>query len=293
MLKRVLKRPLFSFLIGSFLLLVLVLGGLAIVAALNVRQNYDHVVVEVFNVDDIVRVSVDCQVALVVKAEEGEGRVDLGYLEDDDEISFSVYNVTGGAAWGIRVLSDGNPILRRHRGNADAFGIRAAQRAIVEAKSISAAGSFHGTEGCDAPLNVAPALRHRYRDLATVEGSRSAGEPKKEWEEARSAFGAVLAAADLSPIVVALLGAVAALATPSIRGRLWGRWQFGGVVAVVALLFEVWDKFGWEGIGYLAEIVGVLALVLAICVHFGNGLYELVREKLARTEQGGGQSGSD
>lgn len=280
-----LERPLSSFLAGAALLLVLVLGVAAALVAISVRQNYNHVVVDLFNVNDLARVTVNCRVALVVDAEGHSGRADLGYLPDDSVITFSVYNDAGGAAWGFRGSSDGEVFFRNQAGHAGGVGFPADEKAIVLSRSFLATGSSQGVEGCDPPGIVAPGLRRSYRQLPEAEGAQKGSEPPPAWKEARPGLGLISAMGAAAPAVMAVLGVISALLTPAIRNRLWGKWQVGGVIGSIALLFALWEKFGWEGLLVLGEMLGIVFLVATMSVQFGTGLRELWREDLSRKEK--------
>ena len=277
-----LKRPLSSFVVGGVLALIFAVGIAAVLGALSVRLNYRHVIVDVFNVDDIARVEVNCQVALVVDAEDGAGRVDLGYLKESAEITFSVYNVGGDAAWGFRGTSNDDLFFGTRSGAAGGVGYPAEERAVVMVKSFLATGSPQGVAGCRSPGLVSPALRSKYRNLTANQGRAETEVPPQEWSKARPGLALVSSAGEAAPWVLGLIGFIAALATRSIRNRLWGRWQFGGVLGVISLLFGVWLAFSWEGLLVLGELLGVLLLLGAAGVHLGTGLRELWRQDLAK-----------
>lgn len=279
-----LSRPLSSFLAGAALLLVLVLGVAAALVAISVRQNYNHVIVDLFNVNDLTRVTVNCRVALLVDAEDHSGHVDLGYLSGDSVITFSVYNDAGGAAWGFRGSSDGEVFFKNEAGHAGGVGLPADEKAVVLSRSFLATGSSQGVEGCDPPGIVAPRLRHSYRQLPEAREAPNGSEPPPAWKEARPGLGLISTLGAVAPPLMAVLGAIAALLTPAIRNRLWGKWQVGGVIGAVALLFTLWEKFGWEGLLVLGEMLGIVLLVATMSVQFGTGLRELWREDLSRKD---------
>lgn len=251
-------------LVGGGLVGLLVLAIAALLANWHVERAYRHVVVEVFNVNDVVRVSVNCERALAVPASAGPERIDLGWLSPDDRVSISDFNETGNAAWGVRIISNGEVEFEQQRGQANLAGFRAGEYAVVMAQSFTAAGDPLGAIGCGPPLLVAglPNYQRSPDDhkVETTDGARD------RWQSPTFPFALIGFSADWSLLVLAVAGFVAAIGVAQVRDLIRRHWRLSLLVAFLNLIFNLWRQFGVEGLLLCGEGVGVILLLLTAVV---------------------------
>lgn len=258
-------------LVGAAFLGIAILGGFALLADWHVDRAYRHVVVEAFNINDVARISVNCQRAETVEASPGKERVDLGWLDPDDRVSISTYNESGDAAWGYRILISGHakPAFEGSRGQADAAGFPADEFSVVMAKSFTAGGDPLGTVGCDQALE-ADGLPGYVKlpddtDVQTVDGVREL------WQPRTSPFAAIEAAATLALPLMALAGFIAAASTAGVRRLIRAHWQVSLAIAIVGLLFNFLQSYGLDGLLLFVEGGGVVLLLfsalVSVCPH--------------------------
>ncbi len=258
--------------LGVGLLAVFTLGMLVLVAAWHIDRAYRHVVIEVYNVNDVARVNVDCHRAMTVSADDGPQTIDLGYLSPDDRIALSAFNEIGDASWGFRVVSNGRTVFDKERGRARAAGFPAAEYAVVMAKSITADGDMLGTIGCDPPLVVSPDLVSYRRSADNLTVSREQG-VRQPWQPPASPYALMETMADWSLPLLGLIGLAVALVTPEVRALVRRHWKISLAIAILGLLLNLWQQFGLDGLVLSVELFGGVALLLfAAAVNIWVGL---------------------
>jgi hypothetical protein len=260
-----------SLLIGMGLLAVLALGFVMLAASWHIDRAYRHLVVEVNNINDIGRVNVDCQRAATVSADEGPRTIDLGYLSPDDRVALSAFNEIGDSAWGFRVISNGRTVFDQERGRARAAGFPAEEHAVVMAKSITADGDMLGTIGCDPPLVVSPDLTSYSLspDDGVVTEKKGVRQP---WQAPKYPYALIKAVAAWVLPLLALIGFVAAAATPGVRTRLRRYWKISLAITATGLLLTLRREFGLDGLILSIEMLGGAALLFAAAVNIWVGL---------------------
>jgi hypothetical protein len=200
-----------------------------------VIDNYEHVVVRIYNVNDLSTVSVNCRVVQAVP----RGRaavVDLGWLDDADDIYISTFNKRHGAAWGYRLEIDGHREQGGRRGAANSAGFEAPEHSVIMAQGFEASGEELGTVGCAAPLTVSAELKEYNR---VPEASSPGEHPPQHWSPPTFPFALIDAIGGWAPLALALLGFLAAASRREVRDFVRDRWQWGFVVGVAALLIAL------------------------------------------------------
>jgi hypothetical protein len=221
--------------IGISLMVVAALGLVSIGARAYVLANFDHAVVRLFNVNDLMTVSVNCRVAGVVAADK-TGRVDLGWLQGADDIYISAYNRSHGAAWGYRLDVNGERRDGDSRGSASSAGYEAAEHSVVMSRGYGANGKLLGTLGCAGPTLVSSELS-RYTRVA--EASPRGAHPLPRWRASTSPFNLIDGLGRWAPGILAVLGFLSAAANSRIRAFITERWEWNFVLAVVGVLMAL------------------------------------------------------
>jgi hypothetical protein len=250
-------------------LFFLLLAGAAILAGnFYFEHTRRHVVVEILDADDTVRVDVDCRRAGTVIAGDDVRTFDLGWLAPDEPVSISVSNDRGGAAWGYRVRSNGKVVAEVKPGalgSADPF---AEEFAVAMVATYAATGRPLGSIGCDRP-DFVPADAGDYQYLPGAGASGGGPGAPTHWSAAGFPVEPVHdAAAWVIPVLVAL-GYLAALGTKSIRDFLRSPLRIGIVATlllVVPRAVELALGFGLSGALVYVAIFGILLLVCATVV---------------------------
>jgi hypothetical protein len=261
--------------LGAVLLLCLFVVATAIwIGDRYVGYAYRHVVVEISNVAGIARVDVDCRRAESVEAGEGPKRVDLGWLSPGERIFLSEYNERGAAAWGFKVIVNGEVVREFNKGHAGVTGKETGPYAVAMAKQISADGNVVGSIGCGLSGLVSKSLGD-YQQSPQARALLKRKDPPllRRWDPPRSPYASIESLAGLVP-AFALVGFVTAFSLARVR-----EWIFShGIVAAVTGLLSLINGFlktlgpgallvAFEGLGLLLLL---LSAVLLAWPHTGS-----------------------
>lgn len=206
---------------GSLLFAVGLLGIAPAGAREVVRHTKRHVTVGISNVDGIVQVAVNCEQAIVVTT--GEARVlDLGFLSPGDEIFISVISDDHHPSWGFRIASNGRTFFEEKRGQAKTpLSPPTEANAVVFARAFTAGGEERGSIGCQkrglVSVSDVPGYAQSPDDheVPAVSAEKSPFRPRHFPYETIDLLGR------WSLPALAVLGAIAAIGTPSIRRFAW------------------------------------------------------------------------
>jgi hypothetical protein len=247
-------------LVAVALLLAFTVGVASIVARAYVIHSYKHVVVRIFNVNDVARLSVNCHMAKVVMSSRATD-VDLGWLDPGDDIYLSAFNRDGGAAWGFRIEINGERLVGGRHGSADSVGLDAHERSLVMARGYGANGKALGTVGCSAPLTVSPHLTE-YRRVP--EATKAGGGRLPRWDPPRFPFAQLDVIGRWAPLAMSILGFLAAILNPCLRGFVRKRWEWGFVIFLVLGV----SALGLGALLLTLQLTGIalLPLVAALCL---------------------------
>ena len=224
--------------IGSVLLAIILLGAALSAGRTVIRQTHRHVVVEVFNLNSVVQVFVNCRQAGVLGREQAGGTFDLGWLEPDDRVFLSATSRDDSPSYGFTVFSNGAKVFQKSRGDAEVLGFPAEANAVVFAEALSAGGAALGQIGCQPAAVVAIPNYVRSGDdqeVPRIKGAEPAYEPP------RSTFDRIDAAGRWSLIPLAILGLALAAGIAPIRKLIVSHWKLAGSalasLATIAGLF--------------------------------------------------------
>lgn len=253
---------------GIALALVLAVGLALIVASRYATENYKHVLVHLYNVNDISTVSVDCRVAGTVTLGHSAS-VDLGWLRTTDHVYISTFNRGHGASWGYGLDIDGARIAGASRGGSYAAGIQASEQSVVMAKGFEASGKSLGTVGCAGPLIVSPRLVEYSR---VPEASPIGQRPLPHWQPRTFPFALLDDLGPWMPLILACLGVVAGATRKEMRDFIRERWEWSFVMALVALFVTVGFSLGWGFVLSLVETAGTVLIPLTAFLCLREGL---------------------
>lgn len=223
-------------------LVLLAVGSIGLALAAGralLLQTHRHVIVEISNVDGIEQVFIDCHLAVRVESGESGGTFDLGWLQPDDRIFLSTTSIDRNPAWSFRGSSNGTALFEESRGNAELPRFAAPAHAVVFAEAFLAGGPELGEIGCQPPEIVAVEGYARSPDDEKV---AEVTEAKSSYRRPNELFDWIDAIGHRSLVALAVLGAFAAIGTPSIRRSAWshkGRLAGGALAILGAGLFGI------------------------------------------------------
>jgi hypothetical protein len=230
-----LSRPKRRIAFGLVLLTVIAAGLTAAGGQSLLLEKRRHVIIEISGVDGIAEIFIDCHLAARVESGEAGEAVDLGWLKPHDRIQISVTSIDGTPTWDFSGTSNGSPLLNESRGDRELPQLTATAHAVVFAKSFLANGTEIGRVGCQPPDVVAIAgyaWSPDDKEVAEVTAAKSSYRRANEFYDAVDAIGS------LSLLILAGLGIVAAILTPSIRRAAIAHKGFaGGALAVLGAGF--------------------------------------------------------
>ena len=257
-----LSRPQSLIAVGIVLSAIAVLGLAFTAGRALIRQTHRHVEVEVFNVNSIVQIFVNCHQAGAVGRGEPGATFDLGWPQSDDRIFLSASSRDGNPSWGFRARSNGTVFFKGMRGHAEVLGFPAEPNAVVFAKAFSAKGDYLGKIGCQ-PSGVAAVPGYAQSpddaEVAAVEGVEPPYRPP------RGPYDQIDAIGQWSLTALAVLGVAAAIGIGPVRRLAWSHRKLAGtalgLLAAVAGLF-----FGVLGVTALLTTftLGGTALLCAV-----------------------------
>lgn len=235
--------------------------GLALAAGRALLlQTHRHVVVEISNVDGIEQVFVDCHLAARVESGESGGTFDLGWLRPNDRIFLSTTSIDHNPAWGFQGHSNGTVLFEESGGDAELPRFAAPAHAVVFAKAFLASGPELGAIGCQpAEIVVVEGYARSPDDEAVAEVT----EAESSYRRPNELYDWIDAIGQWSPVALAVLGAIAAIGTPSIRRLAWshkGRLA-GGTLAILGA-----GLFGIAALPTILTLGGILLLVAVAIV---------------------------
>lgn len=227
----------------GLLLLTIGLLGLAIAGSREVvLGTQPHVVVDIYNVDGTVQVSVNCSQAVVVTTGEAS-ELDLGFMPSDDRIFISTISRDRHPAWGFRISSNGNVFEEEKRGHAKTpLAPSTEADAVVFAKAFTAAGEYLAPIGCQESGVVSKSDVPGYVQSPDDAKVAMANAEESPFQPRHFPYGQIDTLGRWSLPAIAVLGAIAALATPSIRRLAWshkGGLATGALAILGAGLFRV------------------------------------------------------
>lgn len=225
------------------LLLAVGLLGVALAAGREMVQRLQpHVEVEVSNVDGTVQVSVECEQAAEIVT--GEAQVlDLGWMPPDTRVFVSVLSSNHHPAWSIEVRSNGAGFFDDSRGHAKTpLAPRTEADQIVFAQAFTAEGDELGAIGCQDVGVVSESDVPRYVPSPDEKKTEVASEEESPFQPRDFPYDGIEAVGRWSLPMLAVLGVIAAIATPPIRRLAWshkGALATGALAIVSAGFFQV------------------------------------------------------
>ncbi|HET8863198.1 MAG TPA: hypothetical protein VFM94_08110 [Solirubrobacterales bacterium] len=228
--------------IGSLLLTIGLLGLLSHGSMEFVRHTHPDVEGDVSNVAGTVQISVECEQAAAVTSGEALP-LDLGYMSPDTQIFVSVLSSDQHPAWDIELRSNGDTFFEDRQGNAKTpLAPRTDANAIVFARAFTAGGEEVGSIGCQG-LDVVS--RREVPDYVPASAEKEA--PRSSADESpfrprHSPYEQIDALGRWSPLVLAVLGVIAAATASPVRRLAWshkGTLATGALAIVSAGLFQV------------------------------------------------------
>lgn len=252
--------------IGLLLLAIALLGASLAVSREIVQTARPHVGADISNVDGTVQVSVECEQAAEIKTGEAL-ELDLGRMPADTRIFVSVLSSNLHPAWDIEMRSNGATFFEQRRGHAKTpFAPPTKANAIVFARAFTAGGDALGSVGCQVADVVSKHDVPRYvpspdeKETSLPRGEESPFRPH------RFPYDQIDALGRWSLPVLAVLGIVAALATPTIRRLAWSHkgTLAGGALAILgAGIFQIAalpSILTFAGTALLIAVAGLLVI---------------------------------
>ncbi len=227
----------------GLLLLTIGLAGLAIAGSREVvLRTQPHVVVDVYNVDGTVQVSVNCSQAVAVTTGEASER-DLGFMPSDNRIFVSTISHDRHPAWGFRISSNGRVFFEEGRGHAKTpLAPSTEADAVVFAEAFTAAGEHLGPLGCQESAVVSKSDIPGYVQSPDDGKVAMASAEKSPFQPRHFPYGQIDTLGRWSLPMLAVMGVIAAIATPPIRRLAWahrGALATGGLAILGAGLFRI------------------------------------------------------
>ncbi len=261
-------------LVAASLLALFLLTVAVLLADWYVGAAYRHVVIEVSNVDDTARIDVNCRRVLVLDAGEGTETADLGWLRPQDRVYVSEYNERGGAAWGFKVMINGEEKHDFSDGHAGMTGQGAGPYGVAMAEAITADGVHLGTLGCAQHDHLVSDSLVDYQQAPEMVAMEDRGEEPPDWDAPRFPQAQIEDVAVPLAVIVATFGVVLALCTARVR-RLIRRHRFiSFAFGALNLFLGLTQGVGLEALLFWYVGVGLLLLlvsgVVAVWPHTGS-----------------------
>lgn len=257
--------------LGGALLLLAALGIGCAIGRPVIHSGHRHVSIEVFNVNSIVQVFVNCHQAGHVDRRQAEATLDLGWLKPADRVFLSATSRDRRPSYGFRGLSNERTFVDEQRGNVETLGFAAEPDAVVFAEAYLADGTYLGHVGCQSPA-VADVPGYTQSpadgDVPEVRGD------KPSYDSLRSPFDQIYAAGDWSLLALGALGIVTALAIGPVRRLIWRHRDAAGAIGVLAALIALFfGDLGPAALRTAVEIGGTSLLVAVAIALLAPGLW--------------------
>lgn len=228
---------------AGLLLLTIGLVGLAIAGSREVvLRTQPHVAVDVYNVDGTVQVSVNCSQAVAVTTGEASN-LDLGFMPSDARIFVSTISLDRHPAWGLRISSNGNVFFEEGQGHAKTpLAPSTEADAVVFAEAFTAAGEHLGPIGCQESALVSKSDVPDYTRSPDDDKVAAADAEESPFQPRHFPYDQIDTLGRWSLSMLALMGVIAAIATPPIRRLAWahkGALATGGLAILGAGIFQV------------------------------------------------------
>jgi len=253
--------------LGAALLLGLFLCAMVIwLADWYVESAYKHVVVEVSNVAGIARIDVNCRRAVSFEAGDVPRREDLGWLGPEDRIYLSVYNERGAAAWGFKVIVNGEVVRNFSKGHAGVTGGATGPYKVAMAQMVTADGDRVGSIGCGLPGLVSDSLA-TYQQVPRMRAMLKSRKPPllPRWDPPRYPFALIEGLAGWLP-VLGVIGWVVALSIARVRQVIVRHRVIGSAVVALELFLALSKNAGPETILIWLVSVGLSLLLVSAAV---------------------------
>jgi hypothetical protein len=217
--------------IGLLLLVIGVIGVVFVGGKEAVLLTRPQVGVKISNVDGTVQVFVECEQAGVVNTGEAV-TLDLGRMPADTQIFISVASFNRHPAWNLEVSSNGSVFYAKRRGYAKTpLAPPTEANAVVFAKALTAGGDLHDSAGCQEPAVVSKRDVPDYAPSHDDDEAPMVGADESPYRPQHFPYDQIDTLGSWSLPVLALLGAVTAIATPLIWRPAWAL-----AAAVLAIL---------------------------------------------------------
>jgi len=227
--------------VGLALLAITGVGAVLAGSREVIRANQRHVVTEISNVDGIVQISVNCKQAAVVTT--GESReLDLGFMPVDDLIFISTISDDLHPAWGFRIRGNGRVFFSEKQGHVRTpLGPTAEEDAVVFARAFTAGGHELGSIGCQKPGLISKSDVPEYLQAPDDENAPEVYAEESPFQPRHFPYDQIDALGRWSLPLLAVLGAIAAIATPPIRRLAWSHKSAlaTGALAILSVGFVI------------------------------------------------------
>jgi hypothetical protein len=236
-----LSRPRLRIALGVVLFSILALGVGFAVGRTLIRHTHRHVVIDVFNVNSIAQIFVNCRQAARVRRDEPGATIDLGWLTPEDRVFLSATSRDPHPAFGFLASSNGRTFAEDSRGDSEILGFPAEPNAVVFAKAYLAGGTPLGQIGCQPPAVVAVPDYIESSDETGI--SRVKGN-ERPYRSPKTPYDQIDSIGDWSLIPLAVIGVSAAIAIGPARRLAWmhRKWVGGAIgllTGLAALFFGV------------------------------------------------------
>jgi hypothetical protein len=245
--------------VGASLLTIFLVGIALVGARAIVLLALRHVEVGLSNVDGTEQAFVECVQAVSATSGDTEKK-DLGWMPADTLVFLSATSRDYRPAWGFEVSSNGRTFFEKTRGHAGVLGFPAEKDAVVAAKAVTAGGDPNvGPIGCQEPGLVDRAVIPEYvkspaeGTVAAATGDESPYRPRHFPYDQIDALGR------WALPLLAGLGAIAAVGTPSIRRTAWSH---GWGLATGSLAVLGAGVFGVDALPTIVVLGGALLLLV-------------------------------
>lgn len=228
--------------IGLLLLAIVLLGAFFAVSGEIVQSARPHVGADISNVHGTVQISVECEQAAEVRTGEALA-VDLGRMPPDTRIFVSVLSSDSHPAWDIEMHSNGASFFEERRGHSKTpLAPTVEANAIVYAQAFTAEGDALGSVGCQGLDVVSKSDVPRYVPSPDEKETSLPKAEESPFQPRHFPYDQIDTIGRWSLPVLAVLGAVAAFATPPVRRLAWshkGALGTGALAILGAGIFQV------------------------------------------------------
>ncbi|MET0304620.1 MAG: hypothetical protein ABW196_00130 [Solirubrobacterales bacterium] len=271
---------------GTLLLVIAIAGLGAAGGRWLLLETHRHVVVQIKDIDGVADVFLNCRLAASAETGEPVKTVDLGWLAPDDRIFISVTSNDPTPAWKFTGTSNGARLFHPKRGSAAVPTFGTTAHALVFAEAFTAAGAELGPVGCQPPNTPAEKEFELTGYAWSPDEWNASGSGESSGNGRHNGFyDRVDWVGGWSLIGLAVLGAIAALLTPSIRNFAWSPRHslLGAAIALfAAMAIESW-------LPTILVVGGIALLVLAALLAIRKGIVGLGHAESASSETGAQQ----